>query len=357
MCPKKLSLKNFDIHTLDKELIARGAEESWAIRFNFDTTGTYAREEMIDRLKEIYDQQNVPSINPELEPFTFEQIIKVMHRKIDILQKGRGLRGEDDRRDYNQIKDSRIKKNADSVAMICLKDNLIDKGNGFMEIRTQNYGKTFYLSGSEPFFDQPVLKGYPATGFLIGEDRIATAGHVVCDNRKENLRFVFGFRKKSKKKIITEIPVNDVYCAESVIFSQCKRSGNFSDWAVIKLDRKVTGHAFSVLSDEKINFDQPVYVMGYPWGLPLKYAPGATVQGIMDAFLVADLDVYCGNSGSPVYSTSTNKVVGIVVRGDNKDFRWDGNGYRSFVYPQAFKRGIPDGAECTLASEIIGHMK
>lgn len=357
MCSKRLSLEDFDIYTLDRELIARGAEMSSTIRFNFDTTGTYARQEMIDRLKEIYDPRNIPTRNPKLESFTLDQIISVMHIKIDMLQKGKGLRGEDDRRDYYLIDEVPIRKNADSVAMICLKDNLIDKGNGVMEIQTQNYGKTFYLSKSEPFFEQPVLKGYPATGFLIGEDRIVTAGHVSLDNKLENLRFVFGYRMIDNENVVKEVPRNDVYCAKAIENSRCDRGCNFSDWAVIKLDRKVTGHTFSVLSNERINFDQPVYVIGYPWGLPLKFAPGATIQGIMNSFLVADLDVYCGNSGSPVYSTSTHEVVGIVVRGDNKDFRWEGNGYRSFVYPQTFKKGIPEGAECTLASEIIGHIK
>jgi V8-like Glu-specific endopeptidase len=63
------------------------------------------------------------------------------------------------------------------------------------------------------------------------------------------------------------------------------------------------------LSEKPLYLNQPVYILGHPCGLPLKYSAGAQVRGIDESFFSADLNVYCGNSGSPVIDRDTHEVI------------------------------------------------
>jgi len=69
----------------------------------------------------------------------------------------------------------------------------------------------------------------------------------------------------------------------------------------------------------------------------------------------ADLNVYCGNSGSPVFDRETHEVIGLVVRGDNQDFRWTGKGWLSIIYPHPdFHSQEP---QCTSVTEFIDYCR
>ena len=60
-----------------------------------------------------------------------------------------------------------------------------------------------------------------------------------------------------------------------------------------------------------------VFVMGFPAGIPFKYAGGATVRDASNnASFIANLDTFGGNSGSGVYDQATNKLAGILVAGE-----------------------------------------
>jgi hypothetical protein len=87
---------------------------------------------------------------------------------------------------------------------------------------------------------------------------------------------------------------------------------------------------------------------GHPCGLPLKYSPGACVGEITENYFRADLDVYSGNSGSPVFCAETHELIGIVSRAQIPDFRWTGNSWITLRYP---KTGAHyNGSQCSRAS-------
>jgi V8-like Glu-specific endopeptidase len=117
---------------------------------------------------------------------------------------------------------------------------------------------------------------------------------------------------------------------------------------LIKLDRNVTGREIAVLSQRNIFYEQPVYVMGHPCGLPLKYAPGATIKETNPNYFRADLDVYGSNSGSPVFCAETHELIGIVSRGKVTDFRWTEDGWITLRYAKT----DPDykGSQCSRVS-------
>ena len=93
------------------------------------------------------------------------------------------------------------------------------------------------------------------------------------------------------------------------------------DWAVVRLDRAVTGRApLAIRRSGSVALNDSLYVVGHPSGLPVKLAGGASVRNNSPAtYFEANLDTYGGNSGSPVFNAVTGEVEGILVRG-NTDY-------------------------------------
>jgi hypothetical protein len=341
------------IEDLDRELIARGAQIPQKELFKFDDTeGIPARKDMMDGVKELYDE--APSPNPALALISTDALVKTLIHKTRQIEENRkrGIWYEDHRMDYFGITDERVKKNVNSVAAIVFEKDLIDEKNGFSTLKVKNYGKSFNLYEGEAFHEQPVAAGRVCTGFLVKKDVIATAAHCVLGYALRVLCFVFGYKMSDPYTPVTQVPDENIYKGNKII--NCvylTRGDHRTDWALVKLDREVEGQEVVTLSKEGITRDQPVYVMGYPSGLPLKYAPGAKVRGFENAFFTADLDTYMGSSGSPVFNADTHEVIGIVVHGDLRDFRWMGSGWGSIIYP---RRDIDSkGPHCTKVSEFI----
>jgi hypothetical protein len=98
----------------------------------------------------------------------------------------------------------------------------------------------------------------------------------------------------------------------------------------------------------KIGDTQAVHVIGHPVGLPTKFAGGAAVRNNTPAaFFVANLDTYGGNSGSPVFNSTSRQVEGILVRGET-DFAMQGTCRVSLVCPTSGCRG----EDCTRTTEF-----
>jgi hypothetical protein len=344
------------IEDLDRELIARGAQIPHEELFKFeDNEGTPQRDAIMACIKKLYDK--APSPNPALSCIDTWTLVKTLIHKTKNLEetRKRGIWYEDYRMDFNGITDEQVKKNAHSVAAILLKKDLLDEKNGFSTLRVKNYGETLNLCETEPFRDQPVAAGWLCTGFLVEKDVIATAGHCVCGNAVTDLRFVFGFKMLDPYTPVTQIANENIYKGEKIIGCAYNPRGNKTDWALVKMDREVEGQEIAVLSKDEIVRHQPVYVIGHPVGLPLKYAPGARVRGFDQTLFAADLDVFMGNSGSPVFNNDTHEVMGIVVHVDFRDFRWIGKGLVSVIYPN---RDISSrGPQCTKVSEFIDIVK
>jgi hypothetical protein len=346
--PKK-SLIELAIEELDMELIARGAQTPGEEKFKFkDKNGTLERHAIMTQIKDLYD---TPSpLNQTLSHISTWELVETLLNKIKENNDIRGIWGKDNRLDFYAITDKKIKKNADSIAAICQKDNLLNKEKGFSSLYVKNYGAVFNLCSDEPFHNQPIAAGRLCTGFLVKEDIIATAGHCAHEKNVTELRIVFGFKMLGLSTPVTWIPHENIYKGIKIIHRVYDPKGSGADWELIKLDRKVKDHPLVKLSEKAIYLNQPVYILGHPCGLPLKYASGAQVRGITDACFSADLNVYCGNSGSPVFDRKTHEVIGIVVRGDTQDFRWTGKGWLSVIYPNPVIRS--QEPQCTRVSEF-----
>jgi hypothetical protein len=349
----KRSPDDFSIEELDRELIARGAEVAAEERYSFrDIEGTPARSDIMAQTEKLYQPDNTPPFNDALSHVSIPQLVRTLLLKIKELEAERANRGQGIRMDMHEINNHHIKRNARSVVSIWMKDNIQDNHNGYFSLQWKPFGKSFNLHRSEPYYKQPIAEGRLCTGFLVGRDVIATAGHCADEGNVKALRFVFGYEMKGSHSPVTQVPDQDIYKGETILQRVYDPTGSGADWALVKLDRNVTGREIVTLAETDIRRDNPVYVLGHPCGLPLKYVPDEPVKAVdrARAFFAAELTVYGGNSGSPVFSSDTHEVVGIVVRGEHQDFRWTGKGWISIRYSGSeLKSGIP---QCTKVSEF-----
>ena len=229
--------------------------------------------------------------------------------------------GVDDRLDYYQIASSTWKGLARSTVALFFDYTLQPPSspwnpNEKLDMSLHSYQDSYSLCSTERFHDQST--GAFCSGSLIGPDLIMTAGHCVEDQRScEETAFVFDFRYDNAKTPPTTAKAGNVYRCKKLVRSQVD-SGRGADFAIVQLDRKVTGRKpLAYRTKGEVQNGESLAIIGHPAGLPLKMAGGAKVRNtIFDKFFVASLDSYGGNSGSAVFNVKTKKVEGILVRGE-----------------------------------------
>jgi hypothetical protein len=236
--------------------------------------------------------------------------------------KERVIYGEDHRKDIYQIEDPQIKKLAEATVALVLASDLTEnsKGKNWI-IHTENYGERRNLCTEEPFFSQPSAPY--CTGFLVGANLIATAGHCIRDlDDCRDTKFVFNYKMLSEDLIDLVVPAKLVYGCKNVV-KQLLSSG--ADYSLVETDRPVQGiEPLRIDRTDKLKVSDPVFVIGHPAGLPAKFDGGANVRSWANdkSYFVANLDTYGGNSGSPVFNANTLEVEGILVRGET-DYIFD----------------------------------
>lgn len=148
-------------------------------------------------------------------------------------------------------------------------------------------------------------------------------------------KWVFGF-----KEGVTEFNKSQVYSCKSITTQRyVYDKKEVSDYAVIELDRKVTGYVpLKTRKFGRVLINTPLVVIGHPMGLPMKAADGAVVSRMNEVerenkfeslkkrshYFTANLDAYGGNSGSPVFNLRNGQVEGILIQGAD-DFIYNPN--------------------------------
>lgn len=280
--------------------------------------------------------------------------------------KSKSIYGDDNRKDYFETSRER-QALADSVVSLWDVSKVSEvKSGGYLLSGRPFADKIFNREGgklcpSEPFLDQPI--GAECSGTLVGEDLVMTAGHCINSQHEcDEMKVVFDYNIKTRGgKAPSMVPASSVYSCKSIVASKNERGGTLIgekiapsyDYAIIRLDRKVTGHK-PLPIDRKggLKNGSPLFSIGHPVGLPAKIADDASVLDIRegDTFFMANLDTYGGNSGSGVFSAETGLLEGILVRG-REDFRQTPAGcYLSNVFPQKPE----DGGENVTKISIVG---
>ncbi len=181
----------------------------------------------------------------------------------------------------------------------------------------------------ELYTNQPISP--VATAFLIAPNKVMTVGHAITSSQKcrDNTVFIFNFEWNSAEQAINPIDKSDAYGCKGIL----KFGYGEIDYEIIELDREVVGVTPLELDFEsKVEKGEELYTIGHSLQLPKKYTTGfiRSTEGISENYYTAEIDTFRGNSGSPVFSAKTNKVIGILKDGEY-DFDWDEANFCNFI--------------------------
>ena len=213
-----------------------------------------------------------------------------------------------------------------AVGMLVLRTKLTKTASGDFVVDSNTYGPINGLCEDpkkERFWHQPAARAL-GTGFLIGDNLVCTASHVVKDWMPvEEVRMIFDYELDT-----SQVPAVVKVKKENVLEFKKVRARSLplapkeegEDWAVLELQKTTTRKPLK-LGAGKPKLNTAVYAIGHPGGLPLKVAPGGLVREEINPkkCFIASVDATQGNSGSPVFNFDTHLVEGILVRG-NDDF-------------------------------------
>jgi V8-like Glu-specific endopeptidase len=246
----------------------------------------------------------------------------------------RPLYTKENRQDFTQIRDETIKNQARAAVALFRSAALTNQPGGTLHLTAKSLAEIYSLCPDQQFSNQ--LVGAFCSGILIGQDRILTAGHCIGEvsgrvetPKLDHIRFVFGyFTQDSASAGRADFQQQQVYTGTRIVSGAVPpKNGRAADWSIVQIDRPVPNEiasAVTATAKSKIADAAPVYVLGYPSGLPLKYATAAKViDSRNSSYFVTNLNTFEGNSGSGVYSGFSNELVGLLARGDPTDYYWD----------------------------------
>ncbi len=228
--------------------------------------------------------------------------------------------GDDNRTDYYLEIDNFKKDLANSVATLVPRNALRKTVNGYfvsniLKLKDIEIERDKYLCHDENFAKQQVLGS--CSGFLVDKNKMATAGHCYPPSQKEyycnNYVWVFDFKISNSQQLsLTHFTEDQVYECQSVISSTYNGQVDFS---VAELKRQVNDREVLQLQETPLAKEDSIFVIGYPYGLPLKITSDAKIFNLEKEYFSTNLDTFQGNSGSPVFNEKTGNVIGILVRG------------------------------------------
>jgi V8-like Glu-specific endopeptidase len=189
------------------------------------------------------------------------------------------------------------------------------------------------------FRDEPINAGF-CTGFKIGVDLVATAGHCVkSDDDCKSISLISGYHVRSVGDDPSKsISKSQIYACKKIVGSGGAGQSLGKDWTIIETNNPLTDVQTAQLAKPpSVQKADAVTVVGYPMGLPSKIASDAAVLYLANDYFESYVDTFGGNSGSPVFRTDAlrqGQVIaeGMLVQG-RSDFEITSPCYLSKQYP------------------------
>ncbi|NLR67648.1 trypsin-like peptidase domain-containing protein [Chitinophaga varians] len=219
-----------------------------------------------------------------------------------------GTYGEDDRVDpYRMSAD--IKQLAGRVGLIIDTSMLTKAPHGNYTLRESGSLQSWHtVCDNEHFAFQPVVDSH-CTGFAIGERVMITAGHCVDNSNYRRYCIVFGFSMQDSLKANVLIKGEDVLKIRRVMSRD-----SILDFSIVEVDKPLSKEKIMRVSRRIPAEEDSVYSIGYGLGLPVKVASRAAVRSLLSyGGFLCNLDVYTGDSGSPVFAKDS--VIGVLTGG------------------------------------------
>jgi hypothetical protein len=247
-------------------------------------------------------------------PVPVNRLMSNMETK-SILETQLLIYGDDNRRNpYDADVTPELRTDAEKVACLVKRNQLKKNTDGtYSLISAGSYGQMYKLCDEEKYVREPAVAF--CSGFAVSDKLFVTAGHCMEVTDVSNMVIVYGYRVKPNGVPNLVISPNDIYEPQKILGKEVQGHGN--DYAVIKIKESFPStRIVPVRQTGMVPDDEPVHVIGYPCGLPVKITPGASVfNNTVPSYFVINSDTYKGNSGSPVFNSKTHVVEGILVRG------------------------------------------
>ena len=263
--------------------------------------------------------------------------------------------GFDDRKEVYEAP-AFLSELARSTAAMMTKDKIKKSPSGNFKIyHNPSVGSSFNLCKDARFYSQPTTSD--CSGFLLGPDLIATAGH--CIRSKSDCTsgyWVFDYDVARDGTVKNEVSSDNVYLCKEIIVTKLD-SKTKADFALIRLERSVVNRKpLSFRTQGDVDLKEELVAIGHPSGMPTKIADHGSVRpnGDSPLFFQANLDTFVGNSGSVVLDAQTGVVEGILVRGE-KDYEWDTE--RGCNMPNICSEGQCRGEDVSRISNLLPYLK
>lgn len=171
-----------------------------------------------------------------------------------------------------------------------------------------------------PFSGEPAIGD--CTGIHVGGGIVLTAQHCVPNNYGcEKLSWAFNYTDQYASAPLIELP--DLYQCEKIL-----ASNSTLDAVLIKL--KDAKNLPKQTIDFRLGGAETVFAIGSPLGLPLKHSGTGPAIQESSTHLLAVIDVFRGNSGSPIFNTE-NQLIGMLTSGGEDFMRDESLCLRNFV--------------------------
>lgn len=222
-----------------------------------------------------------------------------------------GLYGPDNRMEIDDV-DPRLQELARSTPALIALESITPK-DGVLNFSGRTMGETDFVCKDERFKDQLAIA--ECSGTLVGPDLILTAAHCYKEESQcQEGAWVFDY------KLGHVVPETNMYRCKEVAHIDTDK-----DFAIIRLDRKVTGRKIiSLPRSKKVHQEKELVMLGYPRGVPLKATDQGFILKVKEHSFLSNLDAYLGNSGSGVFELETLELKGILSQG-GQDYIYDGN--------------------------------
>ncbi len=244
-----------------------------------------------------------------------------------------------------------FKENAQSVALILKDESSLfkdSKNNDYADISSVVCSDVVGIdSPDDPeiflhlcpifYYDRQLIPDAEifGSGYMIAPNIIVTAGHVVQSIREsgcavEDVIFILGMDSfgaeetllKTRKDRIYRLRQENVQENSQIILGE----GGDSAWLIVEpYHKEQTGNPPGkpalenrIPAPKSLEKDQPVYALGHGLGVPMKLSFGGNIEHPpKGGWIGCNLDIFPGNSGSPIFHANTHELLGIISGPDN----------------------------------------
>jgi V8-like Glu-specific endopeptidase/subtilisin-like proprotein convertase family protein len=233
----------------------------------------------------------------------------------EVFDKKMVIYGDNDLKDVNIFSSKKWDTQLESVALITEKSRLVGKESSYkFEVKKDPVGKV--CQGE--LFEKVENLGH-CTGFLVEPDLLATARHCieVISGGCSELAIAFDVKSHFASEAPKSVPSKNIYYCKQVFYP----SDESRDLALIRLDRSKGASRLDLSIESRWESIGDFTALGHPLGGVQKIAESGQFRSVEGEIVVAELDVFEGNSGSPVLAIDGN-VLGMIVGGE-ADFEPD----------------------------------